>query len=631
MLAAIEAVFLVAILVIFSRHVSYFDFVCDDAFISFRYAKNLVTHGELVYNIGERIEGYTNFLWTLLIAGGIWLGADPVHFAKTLGWFWGAGCLFLVWRVGASWIETTSYEWRELQSGHGDDDAKYSRKRQFGEQVTATTAADNFRPSFPPSQSLMAQTSSLEKQTAMMLTASLVMVAPAICALSSSYACWSSGGLETSMFTFFLSASVFLFLHEEKGINECDLSVSASDGALSSIGRFADRIDVFKKQKWSGLLFAISTLIRPEGGLFFAVSALWRGVKVFSVWQKFRHREVRKILFVYYLRWLAFYILPLLPWVLWKLWYYGEILPNTFRVKGGGIRMIRRGIRDLSFYIFETKIFLLFFPLILGWLGGLKTFARRFGGPSCGLNMNFLFIVVIIGFLYYIWIGGDFMMLARFLVPVLPFCALMAQEGVLLLFEIAGAGRSMTGGRGRGFHSLLLKWVFLFVLLFFFALYGQFQLGASARSMTEFSFEGTDSIGYLKNAAQEWEIAGRWIADDARKNGIADKGSIATTAGGAIPYFSGLKTLDMLGINDRFISRKGLKGGDRPGHTMAAPIEYVLRRKPDYLVGHPEIYPEPKKRDGFETALMDFWGYEPRIVRLPTPDPLWFHFWFRKR
>ena len=62
-----------------------FDFVTDDAFISFVYAKNLVEHGALVFNLGERVEGYTNFLWTVILAGAIKLGLDPVLCAKLLG------------------------------------------------------------------------------------------------------------------------------------------------------------------------------------------------------------------------------------------------------------------------------------------------------------------------------------------------------------------------------------------------------------------------------------------------------------------------------------------------------------------------------------------------------------------
>lgn len=51
--------------------------LCDDAFISFRYADNLVHGLGLVYNAGERVEGYSNFLWTLGIALGMRLGVGP--------------------------------------------------------------------------------------------------------------------------------------------------------------------------------------------------------------------------------------------------------------------------------------------------------------------------------------------------------------------------------------------------------------------------------------------------------------------------------------------------------------------------------------------------------------------------
>jgi hypothetical protein len=58
---------------------------CDDAFISYRYAKHLVDGHGLVFNAGERVEGYTNFLFTLLVAGAMRLGADPRHASMALG------------------------------------------------------------------------------------------------------------------------------------------------------------------------------------------------------------------------------------------------------------------------------------------------------------------------------------------------------------------------------------------------------------------------------------------------------------------------------------------------------------------------------------------------------------------
>ena len=60
-------------------------FLTDDAFISFRYARNLLEGHGLVFNPGERVEGYTNFLWVLELAA-IWggLGIRPEHAAPWL-------------------------------------------------------------------------------------------------------------------------------------------------------------------------------------------------------------------------------------------------------------------------------------------------------------------------------------------------------------------------------------------------------------------------------------------------------------------------------------------------------------------------------------------------------------------
>lgn len=57
----------------------------DDALISFRYAQNLVAGNGLIYNLGERVEGYTNFLWTMLAALVLALGGDPVQVSYYAG------------------------------------------------------------------------------------------------------------------------------------------------------------------------------------------------------------------------------------------------------------------------------------------------------------------------------------------------------------------------------------------------------------------------------------------------------------------------------------------------------------------------------------------------------------------
>lgn len=76
-----------------------FWWVTDDAFISFRYARNLTRGLGLVYNAGERVEGYTNFLWTLLGAGAIRGQVDPVIVANVLGITSYFGTAFILLRL----------------------------------------------------------------------------------------------------------------------------------------------------------------------------------------------------------------------------------------------------------------------------------------------------------------------------------------------------------------------------------------------------------------------------------------------------------------------------------------------------------------------------------------------------
>ena len=71
----------------------------DDAFISYRYALNFAQGHGLVFNIGEYVEGYTNLLWTLLIAGGLWLHlSDPETLSRILSTVFGSACLFVTYR-----------------------------------------------------------------------------------------------------------------------------------------------------------------------------------------------------------------------------------------------------------------------------------------------------------------------------------------------------------------------------------------------------------------------------------------------------------------------------------------------------------------------------------------------------
>ncbi len=130
---------------------------CDDAFITFRYARNLVEGHGLVFNPGERVEGYTNFLWTLWSAVGLWLGLSAEAWAD----FWSIGAfggsLLLLLRLHSRFAEKTNSKLRGLP-------------------IAALAAA-----------------------------------------LHPDWQIYASSGLETSLFTFLLLAGYFLVSREEAG------------------------------------------------------------------------------------------------------------------------------------------------------------------------------------------------------------------------------------------------------------------------------------------------------------------------------------------------------------------------------------------------------------------------------
>jgi hypothetical protein len=89
------------------RHL-YHGNVVDDAMTSMQYAKQLALGNGLVFNVGERVEGYTNFAWVLFMTPIYWLSSElGFHFvtAVTLCNIALAGAnLVLVWALARRWL-----------------------------------------------------------------------------------------------------------------------------------------------------------------------------------------------------------------------------------------------------------------------------------------------------------------------------------------------------------------------------------------------------------------------------------------------------------------------------------------------------------------------------------------------
>jgi arabinofuranosyltransferase len=78
----------------------YFPESIDDAYITLRYARNLFEGHGLVFNVGERVEGFSNFTWLSVLAAAGWSGLSMPMAMKVLSFLSGLVTLFLTARVG---------------------------------------------------------------------------------------------------------------------------------------------------------------------------------------------------------------------------------------------------------------------------------------------------------------------------------------------------------------------------------------------------------------------------------------------------------------------------------------------------------------------------------------------------
>ncbi|MBF0442947.1 MAG: hypothetical protein HQK54_13655, partial [Oligoflexales bacterium] len=82
---------------------SYRTYSIDDSAICFRFAENLANGHGLKFNRGmPATEGYTNFLWTIMLVPSFILKIDPMVFSKNLGQFFLTVTMLSVFLLGRS-------------------------------------------------------------------------------------------------------------------------------------------------------------------------------------------------------------------------------------------------------------------------------------------------------------------------------------------------------------------------------------------------------------------------------------------------------------------------------------------------------------------------------------------------
>lgn len=96
---SLQPAFLIACILYIILIAFFWDYTVDDAYISYRYAENLASGNGLVFNSGERVEGYSNLLWVLLLAPIGSIAGDITTWSKVLAI--SAGLLILL--LGTQW------------------------------------------------------------------------------------------------------------------------------------------------------------------------------------------------------------------------------------------------------------------------------------------------------------------------------------------------------------------------------------------------------------------------------------------------------------------------------------------------------------------------------------------------
>jgi hypothetical protein len=83
-------------------------FLPDDAFISYRYAENLVRGHEFAFNPGEPLEAYSNFLWILVCAALFAMGMSLAEVTPLVGVALTLGGLVVLWRLSRGRVQHTT-------------------------------------------------------------------------------------------------------------------------------------------------------------------------------------------------------------------------------------------------------------------------------------------------------------------------------------------------------------------------------------------------------------------------------------------------------------------------------------------------------------------------------------------
>ena len=438
-------------------------FLCDDAFISFRYADNLAEGRGLVWNIGERVEGYTNFLWTVMLAGASWLGLDTPKAALF-------GCLL-----------------------------------SFVLALLAVASTVRRLSPHPPA----------------------LPFAAIVLAGAQPFTTFATSGLETMPGAALIVAALWASSFSP-----------ARRGALLA-----------------GLALTGATLMRPDHVLFYGCFGLA------MVAEDLIHRPERplrrRLDLRRYLVYAAPFLLIYVPYFLIRWRAYGDLFPNTYYAKSGGLAHWPQGYVYAAHFVGSSGAWAWAPAALLALLGKPRA-------PDETRARIFALLAAPVFTAYIMKVGGDFMEY-RFFVPLLPVIAVAVEVSLRWRLEQAQARWwrwLSTAAVAVGAAAALLpvrliqpkeiRW-------------GMAMEPSFYRVSSVFPLE-IDSIHFTN---------GRLLREELTDRGIAPP--LAASAIGLLGYYSRLPVVDVFGLTNRAIAHKETHRRGRPGHEKLATLEEMIQ------------------------------------------------------
>lgn len=489
-LTAWWAPIVVGVLVYAAHNATFQPWTLDDAYITFRYADNLAAGLGPVYNEGEHVEGYTTFLWMVMLAAASAAGLSAVWVAKLYGLLASMGTLVLV---------------------------------------------------------------SLSHRVVPGLSPRVAWYAGLLVATNPVLTRWSMSGMEVPLVGLLITAGLLVHLRDR----------ACEDGASTALAAAASALCV------------LAAMTRPDAGLLFGVLGLDR------LWQLIRRRPgALGALAVYAAVFAALYG----GYFAWRYDYYGWLLPNTFYVKVGATStQVLRGLYYLSTF------------LVVGACYGAALAAALLPVRLPRLPLIIVSVLFAAANIAYIQLIADAPLLIGFTYFGLALAVLAP-----LRFRIDNG--LMVGAALAGLHTLYVVLVggdVMYGYRFFTAILPTMALlGAAILHSVEVPPRWRQALFWAPLVLNGW-----WMAASLQLNApgrVSERGIavglflrehapsdalVAVNVAGTIPYYSGLRAIDTLGLNDEHIAHMEIEdmGAGWAGHEKGDG-DYVLSRAPDYVI-----------------------------------------------